>query len=277
MNRITTALHRGLIAAVAAACVGAAGLAAAPSASAQTVDSSVTAPVVTTQAVPAQALAAKVAAKAKKAKKHTFKVGQVYLTLKSHTLTANVVKVSPKPSKITYQWYRNGKKISGAKHSTYTLRSADSGKVVSVVASVSRSGYVTKKLNSHTTANWKKRDVKGLSAAKKRAEVVEVARGLTGVPYVRGGSSPRGLDCSGLTQMALSAVGKNVSTTSSGQRHNGHVVSRAKAQAGDIVWTPGHVAIYAGHNTIIEASQSAHRVVEQKMWQRNPVFIRVIG
>ncbi|MEV8336961.1 Ltp family lipoprotein [Leucobacter sp. NPDC077196] len=44
-------------------------------------------------------------------------------------------------TKFTYQWYRNGKAISGAKSSTYTLRAADAEKNVSVRVTGSKTGY----------------------------------------------------------------------------------------------------------------------------------------
>lgn len=47
------------------------------------------------------------------------------------TLTANVGVWSPKPS-FTYQWYRSGKKITGATASTYTLVGKDQGKKIRV-------------------------------------------------------------------------------------------------------------------------------------------------
>ncbi|GAA5031808.1 hypothetical protein GCM10025738_13330 [Microbacterium fluvii] len=55
-------------------------------------------------------------------------------------LTASIT-VSPKASTKTYQWYVNGKAISGAKKSTYTVKKADAGKKLTVKITVARSGY----------------------------------------------------------------------------------------------------------------------------------------
>ena len=59
------------------------------------------------------------------------------------TLTAKVGTWSPKPSKFTYQWYRNGKAISKATKSTYKVKAADAGKKITVKVTAKRSGYAT--------------------------------------------------------------------------------------------------------------------------------------
>ena len=58
-------------------------------------------------------------------------------------LTAKVGTWSPTP-KFTYQWYRNGAKISGATGKIYTLKSADKGKKITVKVKAKKSGYTTK-------------------------------------------------------------------------------------------------------------------------------------
>ncbi|MFC7765695.1 CAP domain-containing protein [Leucobacter soli] len=57
------------------------------------------------------------------------------------TLTAKASGWSPKPSKIRYQWYRNGKAISGATKTKYRLKSADAGKKITVRVAPTRTGY----------------------------------------------------------------------------------------------------------------------------------------
>ena len=64
------------------------------------------------------------------------------------TLTANPGTYSPTPSAYTYQWYRNGVTISGARNRTYRVTGADNGKSLSVRVWASRTYYDTRAATS---------------------------------------------------------------------------------------------------------------------------------
>jgi cell wall-associated NlpC family hydrolase len=112
-------------------------------------------------------------------------------------------------------------------------------------------------------------------AAQRRASVVSIAMRYIGVPYVWGGTTPAGFDCSGFTSYVFAQVGIDLPRTSSAQRYAGTVVSYADAQPGDLIWSPGHIAIYAGDGMQIEAPVPGKNVRYTSIWQSGPVFIRV--
>ena len=105
--------------------------------------------------------------------------------------------------------------------------------------------------------------------------VVEIAARYVGVPYVYGGTTPDGFDCSGFTSYVYAQLGITLPRTSSDQRYAGVEVPRDQAQPGDLVWSPGHIGIYAGDGMMIDAPRPGKTVQFRTMWQSNPIFIRV--
>lgn len=87
--------------------------------------------------------------------------------------------------------------------------------------------------------------------------IVNAATQYLGVPYVWGGASSSGVDCSGLVLLAHRAIGVNLSHSSGAQGSGGKAVpNMASALPGDVVCYPGHVGIYVGGGKMIHAPQS---------------------
>lgn len=82
--------------------------------------------------------------------------------------------------------------------------------------------------------------------------IVSVATSQLGVPYVYGGASPSGFDCSGLVMYCHSAAGIGLSHYSESQ---GAGATVSDPQPGDVVYYPGHVGIYIGGGQMIHAPQ----------------------
>jgi len=105
--------------------------------------------------------------------------------------------------------------------------------------------------------------------------VLEIAARYVGTPYLSGGTTPAGFDCSGFTSYVYAQLGITLPRTSSGQKAAGTIVSRADAQPGDLIWSPGHISIYAGGNEQIDSPRPGKTIQFRAIWQSSPVFIRV--
>ena len=80
-----------------------------------------------------------------------------------------------------------------------------------------------------------------------------VAQQYIGTPYVYGGASPAGFDCSGYVMFVYAQFGISLPHSVSGQAAMGKRISIADAQPGDIVIMSGHDGFYAGNGNIMDA------------------------
>ena len=89
-------------------------------------------------------------------------------------------------------------------------------------------------------------------------DFVAVAEQFIGTPYLWGGKSSLGIDCSGLVQVSLNAAGKKCPRDSDMQQAAvGHELSAAEAtqlRRGDLIFWKGHVAIVRDAATIVHAN-----------------------
>ncbi|MGX6445891.1 C40 family peptidase [Neobacillus sp. K501] len=91
------------------------------------------------------------------------------------------------------------------------------------------------------------------------AAVIANAKQYLGVPYVWGGSTPSGFDCSGFVSYVYRSVGISLPRTSSSQQNVGTRISPSQVQPGDLVFNGSpayHVGIYIGGGQYIHAPQT---------------------
>lgn len=117
------------------------------------------------------------------------------------------------------------------------------------------SGYVTSGSAATTES------ASSSSSSGKGQAIVNSAMKYLGVPYVWGGTSPGGFDCSGLVQYVCNQNGISVPRVAASQRGAGQYVSRENLQPGDLVFFSrgggiSHVGIYVGNGNMIHAPQT---------------------
>lgn len=113
-------------------------------------------------------------------------------------------------------------------------------------------------------------DVKAAIAG---SAIIEEASKYVGVPYVSGGSSPSGFDCTGFITYVFKQFGISLPRTSGSYYNVGTRVS--SPQPGDLIVSPGHVGIYAGPNLQIDSPRPGKTIQFRSIWQTNPVYVRV--
>lgn len=104
--------------------------------------------------------------------------------------------------------------------------------------------------------------------------IIAEASKYVGIAYKSGGRSPEtGFDCSGFVRYVYAQFGIDMPSSTRGYSSVGTRVD--SPQPGDIIYTPGHVGIYAGPNLQIDAPTSGKTIQFRSIWQKNPIYIRV--
>ena len=113
-------------------------------------------------------------------------------------------------------------------------------------------------------------DAAEASSAGKGQEIANYALTFVGYPYVYGGSSPSGFDCSGFTQYVYKQFGYSLNRTASNQLQNGTPVSMSELLPGDLVLfkragtgssAASHVGLYIGNGQFVHASTAKVGVI----------------
>ena len=117
-------------------------------------------------------------------------------------------------------------------------------------------------------------DESALNASGIAEQAVQLALSFVGSPYVYGGSSPKGFDCSGFTSYVYKQFGISLNRTCSGQLDNGTPVSMSELIPGDLVifkkyanssQRASHVGLYIGNGQFVHASTYGVGVIVSNM------------
>ncbi len=105
------------------------------------------------------------------------------------------------------------------------------------------------------------------SPSQSASGIVGIAQSLFGIPYVYGGSSPSGFDCSGFTSYVYRQAGISIPRTASQQQAAATRVSNP--QPGDLVffgYPAYHVGIYVSPGRMIDAQHSGTTIGNHSIW-----------
>ena len=178
----------------------------------------------------------------------------------------------PEPEKSVYQVGDKGWKVKQAQQ--YLLKLGfDPGEADGRFTKATRKALrkFQKKYNLKETGNLDNatyEELKWQTEAKEyggnvaSTKILKTAAQYKGVPYVFGGTTPRGFDCSGYVQYVFAKNGIRLTRTADTQAREGKFVSKKNLKPGDLVffttYEPGasHVGIYAGNNLFWNATSS---------------------
>lgn len=158
--------------------------------------------------------------------------------------------------------------LSNDKLETIKLRDAVNKKLVLLANQKRSSQQLLSKLSKVSTNNVKtdnnpslSRGATGIfkngSGLASDNKIVNYSFNFLGIPYVWGGTSPAGFDCSGLTQYVYAHFGINIPRVAEDQQNSGiPVISRNDLIPGDLIfwgYPAHHVGMYIGNNKYIQA------------------------
>lgn len=105
--------------------------------------------------------------------------------------------------------------------------------------------------------------------------VFNTAKQYQGVPYVYGGATPSGFDCSGFVMYVYSQFGVSLPHGVSGQAAAGTRIPTSQAQPGDLVIMNGHDGFYAGNGMILDAPKPGGHVSIRAIWTSDYYIVRI--
>lgn len=170
------------------------------------------------------------------------------------------------------EWY----KVSTSEGDAYVSKDLLSNSKTDITnrGGIDRTSNSTNTSKKVTTENVSKKENASTSSSTKASEIVSYAKKFLGVPYVYGGASPSGFDCSGFTMYVYNHFGISMRHGAQAQAKLGEKITANKSskssllnnlEVGDLVFfldyetmdEIGHCGIYIGDGNFIHASSGS--------------------
>lgn len=210
-------------------------------------------------------------------------VNDSYVNLRKEASTSSeVVMVVSLNTKLTVigeedDWYKVKTSVGNAyvsKKLLSTNKVTNTSRGGTIVRGATENIDISELENSKKEVETKKQVDTSTPTSTKQEQIVNYAKSFLGVPYVYGGASPSGFDCSGFTMYVYKKIGISMGHGAQAQARLGKAISADKTSAsslkenlkpGDLVFfldyqtmdEIGHCGIYIGNGEFIHASSGA--------------------
>lgn len=120
----------------------------------------------------------------------------------------------------------------------------------------------TSSLSSENNVN----DDSGIKSSSMKDKLLDMVKPYMNIPYVWGGTTTKGFDCSGFTKYIMNKLGVDLNRVAKDQAKQGEYVPRSELKEGDLIFfdTKGngvsHVGMYLGNGEFVHASSAAKKV-----------------
>jgi cell wall-associated NlpC family hydrolase len=160
--------------------------------------------------------------------------------------------------------YSSPRIVSIPRGSTLALTGGKQDKWTEVMLPMGQVGWVREEALLHGSR---------LGGSDQRQRIVAAALLYLGTQYRWGGKTPMGIDCSGLSFMSYCLNGIELPRDSKDQMNALRKVSRYESKPGDLLFFPGHVAIYIGEDKFVHAT-GMDAVVKINSLNKDSIFYR---